>query len=313
MEQVARRYIAAAAALTAGSLVAAIFTVTPALPDVQVRDADLAANPSGLDSQIDVFHDLFQREFGDNPDFFEPGVSGNADFTQSEFALEQILSDGNALNNAVNPTVDVGSLIPDYDQNTLNELPDGTLNLEGVSQLPGISVDTPDVNGFDGASLGPGGLAGAGGQAASAGTAEATAISLADAIPALQAAYDTFTAGVVNAELELNHALADAQAAAADKLFGEDSTGADVANWMFSVSNMMLAHNEDALNSLLGADADSGTLQDSLLVHFDANDLAQAGWAALLGLDPDDFDAVVDAAQSGSLSVLLNGLFPGVF
>ncbi len=290
MDRVTRRCAAAGAGLTVGALIAAAATATPSLPDIQVREADLAAaNVSDVaDLQTNTLYEHVQQEFS--------GV----DLDQAHSGLAE-LAPGYAggLAGVTDPGVNFGELPLDQ------ALQDGLLGVgfdpAVLHGTPVVDPNVPDAGGFDGGVPG-GGMLGGDQTANAAGT---VASSVALALQDLPAAYQAFTDGVVSTELALNQALVDFQVAAADKLFGADNIPNEFANWMFSVSNTTLAQAETALNNLLGANFDPDAIHSSLLSGLDLGNFAQDGWLALLGLDPAAIDAVIHAAEVGSWSVVL--------
>lgn len=308
MEQVAHRCITVAAAgLTVGGLIAAIASVTPALPDVQVRDLGLAASLQ-VDSNVQV-------ETVEN--HIRPDLVGAGDLDHAQNGLADVLfgSGQGDLQGLTDPTSNTSEFT--LDQSELTNLlgggfaPDairaglyldpitGAVTLPGISGTVGSAVNANEAT-----------------TAANAAAAAATSmIGLAQSLPLAQQA---FSSGVAAAELQFNSALVDAQASAADR-FGADSNATEVVNWIFNLNNSVLAHNEASINSLLGISLDPSELQASLLTQADPSGAAaEQAWNALSALNPDEFTAVVNAIQADSLAVLLgnvdwSGLFPGLF
>lgn len=300
MEQVTRRCVAAGAALAACGFVVATPAVKSTLPDVQVRDADLLADVSELNhSQVSAFYDLVQQELG-----------GNADLDLAHHDVDPGAAlfggDGGTFNTIDTPALNADGIM--LDQSLLGSLfgADSVAEILREGAINGVNpIGAGAVGGIT-----PGGEFGSDAQGGDTAATNAAA-AVANVIAAFPAAYQSFTEGVVAAEMALNSYLVSAQETAANQAFGAGSPNSDLVNFMFNLSNMALAHNEDSLNSLLGANFDPGAIQSSLLTNFDPEGLSQAQWAAALGLTPDDFTAIVAAVGSNDYLSLLGGLFPG--
>ncbi|MEO8814603.1 MAG: hypothetical protein ABI307_02875 [Mycobacterium sp.] len=305
MEQVARRWVTlTAAALTAGGLVVALAPVMESLPDVQIRDFDLAASlQNNPQPQIDTIENHIR-----------PDLVGTGDVDQSHVGLGDLLfgRDYGTLNGFTDPTSATSELT--LDQNLLSSLLGAGFDPEalrdGLLLSPNLS-DPADLNGITPTS----GLFGGNDQgAANAGAAFVT--SIAQALPAAQQA---LYAGIAAAELEFNNALTSAQATAVEQL-GGGSNVTEAANWIFTANNTMLVHDEVGLNNLLGLNLDTASIQNSLLAEFDPGGAAaQTDWNSLLtALTPADFNDIIAALQADNVSLLLgsmdwSSLFPGVF
>lgn len=305
MQQIARRCVAAAAVLTAGGLVAAVSSVTPSSPDVQVRDFDLAASlQTDLSSLIDAVENHFQ-----------PELSGIGDLGQPDISFGELFFDrgDDALSGSAVPTLNFSDLT--LDQNLFSSLLGGGFAealRDGLMVAPGAAGA---ADAFDG--LNPGSLFGGNEQGASS-AANAAALAAFSAVQGLPAAYQGFTDGVSAVELWYNNALVEAQEAAAEHLSGGNGTIDSAINWMFDVHNMMLGQNEDALNQVLGVSLSAPDVHDSLLTSFNPEDLSPAAWADLAGLTPSDFTAFANAADADNILILLgnidwSGIFPGIF
>ncbi|WP_233424655.1 hypothetical protein [Mycolicibacter heraklionensis] len=294
MEHLARRCATvAAAALGVSGLVAVLTSMTPALPDVQIRDIDLAA------ANLDVTPGLDVIENHVRPDFVG---SGGADGPYIN--LGSLLFGGGDDAYGVGSAFNAG----DLDATVLNELTGGSFDPQN---LPLGAPFTPDLSGLE---L-PGAGAFSGGTEQTANTAAADAVAnfslLLQGLPDPQ---QTLSAAVIAMESGFNSALVAAQQAAAERLFGDNPEFNDVVNWIFSLNNTVLAQNEAAFNDLMGISFDT---HDSLLGHFDPA-ILDADWTTMLGLSPDAFNDIVNAIQGDNLALLLgsidwDGLFAGLF
>lgn len=309
MEQVANRCIAAAAAgLTMGGLIAAIASVTPSLPDVQVRDL-------GLTASLQISPNV-QVETVEN--HIRPDLVGAGDLDHAQNGLADVLygrGEG-SLQGLTDPTSNTSEFT--LDQNELTNLLGGGFAPEAIRQglildpiVPGVTI--PGVTGT--ATAGGAAAANEAGAANMINTMSTAVMGLAQSLPLAQQA---FSSGVAAAELQFNNALVDAQTAAVDR-FGASSEVTEVVNWMFNLNNSVIAHNEAQMNSLLGITLDPAALQASLLTVSDPTGAAaEQAWNALTALNPDEFASVVHAIQGDSLAVLLgsvdwSSLFPGIF
>lgn len=304
MGQVARRYVTAAAALSAAAgLVVASPTMTPSLPDVQVRATDLTANVSDLHgSEINSLYEHIQQEF-----------SGNTDAIQQDIGPGGLFAGADDLGlGGGSPTLNVDDLT--LDENALNNLVGAGFD-SSVIQAPVADVDPSDANVFAGNT--PGGIFSASDQAVSAAT-NFIAVSAADLLPGLQAAYQTMTEGLVAAELAFNSVLVNTQLDTVERIFGNNTAASDFVSWVFSLNNAALAQNENMLNSLLGANFDPDAIHTSLVNALNAEGFTLNDWAALLGVSPDDLSQIVSAVASSNLfgllgSMDLGSIFQGLF
>lgn len=300
MDQIPRRCLGAAAALTVSGMVAAITAVSPSLPDVQVRDFDLTASlVPNIASPVETFDDHVQ-----------PDLAGTGDLSQPQLGLGDLVLDHGAgsLNGVTDPSANFSDL--SIDQNLLNNLLGGGFDANAIHDSL-ATVPGADAAGFDGSGLG--GAFGANDQG-TANVANAASAFVYTAAQGLPAAYTAFTQGVASLEGQLNSALVEAQAEALDKLL-PGSVDSDIVNGIFHVNNTVLAHNEDALNSLLGVSAPDAI--QSLLSGFGGANAADATWNTLMTLGPSDFTSIVNAVQADNLIVLLGSLswtslFPGM-
>ncbi|MEB3021089.1 hypothetical protein [[Mycobacterium] crassicus] len=290
----------AAAALAAGGLITALTSMTQPLPDVQIRDFDLAATRNVDTSQL--------LETVEN--HIRPDLSGAGEGDGQNISLGDLLF-GHGSGDLGVGSNSSGDLV--LDDEAVKALIGGgldpqTLHDAGLTIAPidlgavggaGAAVATPTTSGVLGGSE----------QAISA----AAASMLSGMALALPAAYQAMTSAVAAIEADLNNALVNAQMEAADKLFGDNPEVNDVVNWIFTVNNTLLAQNESAFNSLFGIPFDAHT---SLLGHLDTG-MAEADWSVLLGLSPGEFDEIVNAIQSDNFSLLGSidwaGLFASLF
>lgn len=299
-----RRCITAAVALTAaGALAGAVPALTPALPDVQIREADLTANVSDLQgSEINALYQHVQQEF-----------SGSTDVVQHSIGVGDLFSTHDGLGLAGSgpvPNADDVSL----DDSSVSNLIGGGLD-PAIIQGPPI-IDALPANVFPSGTAG--GLFGATDQAISNAMANFIAFSAADAIPGLQAAYQAVTDGLVAAELAFNSALVNSQSASIDQYFGSNTPASDFIGWVFSLNNASLAQTETALNSLLGANFDPQVIHGSLVTALNSEGFTLGDWAKLLGIPPDELSQVVNAVAASNLFGLLGGtdlgsIFGGLF
>lgn len=306
MEQVARRNITTVAALVAAAgLIAVVPTVTPTLPDVQVRPADLRANVSDVQgSEINALYEHIQHEFGGagEPILHDVGTG------------DLLADDGGMGPGGGSPSLNIDELT--LDENSVN-------NLIGAGLDPAVIQEPPigTIGTADGAAVGGGsassGLFSFSENAASAVT-NFVALSAADSLPMLQAAYQSLTDGLVALELAYNDALVSLQMEAVQQSFGSDNSASDFISWVFSVNNAALAYNETTLNTLLGANFDPDVIHGGLVTALNSEGFTLADWAALFGVSPDDLGQMVSAADATNLLGFLGGvdfasLLPGLF
>jgi len=282
-----------AAALGVGSLVAALTSMTPVLPDVQIRDFDLTAANVDVSPRLDVIENHVR------PDFV-----GNGSADAPEINLGSLLFGSGADAYGVGSTFHAGQL----DASVLNELTGGSLDPQSLT----IGVPfTPDLGGLE--VPGAGAFTGGNGQSASIAAADA-ATNFSLLLQAIPDAQQAMNGAIVAMEAQFNSALVAAQQAAAERLFGDNPESNDVVNWIFSLNNTVLAQNEAAFNNALGISFDT---HGSLLGHFDPA-ILDTDWITLLGLSPEQFDEIVTAIQGDNLALLLgnidwDGLFDGLF
>ena len=282
-----------AAALGVGSLVAVLTSMTPALPDVQIRDIDLAAANVDVSPGLDVIENHVR-----------PDIVGTGGADAQDINLGSLLFGSGDDAYGVGSTYNAGGL----DETVLNELTGGSFDPQN---LPLGLPFTPDLSGLEATTGG----ALSGGTEQTANSAAAAAISnMSLFLQAFPDPQQTMTAAVIAVESGFNDALVAAQQAAADRLFGDSPEVNDVVNWIFSLNNTVLAQNEAAFNNLLGVSFDT---HDSLLGHFDPA-ILNADWTTLLGFSPDEFNEIVNAIQGDNLALLLgnidwDGLFGGLF
>lgn len=300
----ARRCITAAVALTAaGGLAVAVPTLTPSLPDVQVRETDLAANVSDLQgSEISSLYEHVRQEF-----------SGPTDAVQHSIGVGDLFSDQGGLGLAGSgPMLNADD--PSFDDSFVSNLIGGGLD-PAVIQGPPL-LDPVPANVFPGGTSG--GLFGATEQTISNAMANFIAFSAADAIPGLQAAYQALTEGLVAAELAYNSALVNSQMDTVDQFFGSNTAASDFIDWVLSLNNASLAQTETALNSLLGANFDPEAINSSLVGALNSPGFTVGDWAALLGVSPNELGQIVNAVAASNLfgllgSTDLGSLFQGIF
>lgn len=303
MEQLAGRYMIAVAALGAVGLIAAGPVATPSLPDVQIRGFDLAANVSdGAGAELNAFYEHVQQSFGGTLDPARDSGVGALISDRDDSALGGI---GNALFGGEDTTLD---------ENAVSSLVGAGFDPGPVDQIA-VGVNAPEFNPVAGNSSS--GLFGVNDNITAA-AANFMAISAADVIPALQAAYQSLLNGVVAAELAYNDALVSTQLETVERTFGSDTTASDFVSWVFSVNNATLAQNENLLNSLLGANFDPDTIHGSLVTPLNAEGFTLADWANLLGVSPDALSQAVQTFEASNLFDLLGGvdwtaLFAGIF
>ncbi|MFL0180819.1 MULTISPECIES: hypothetical protein [unclassified Mycobacterium] len=294
MEHLAHRCgTVAAAALGVGGLVAVLTSMTPAMPDVQIRDIDLAA------ANVDVSPGLDVIENHVRPDFV-----GNGGADAQEINLGSLLFGSGDDAFGIGSTFNAGEV----DETVLNELTGGSFDPQN---LPIGVPFTPDLSGLE--------IPGAG--AFSGGTSQAANIAAADAaagfslmLQAIPDAREAMNAAIVAMQADFNNALVEAQQAAAERLAGDNPELNDVVNWIFSLNNTVLAQNEAAFNNMLGISFDT---HDSLLGHFDPA-ILDTDWTTMLGFSPDAFNDIVNMIQGDNLALLLDGIdwdgfFAGLF
>lgn len=296
MEYLAHRCAAVAtAAFAVGGVVATLTSTAPSLPDVQVRDFDLAAANVDPHPVVDIVENHVR------PDMVGGGAAAGHEISLGDLLFgpgEGSLGDGS--------TFDVGEL----DQTVLNELSGGNFDPQILSGSGGVSFDadlgavaTPTV-----------GLFGGGSEQAAVAAATNAVTGMALILDGIPAAQQGLNAAIVAMQAEFNSALVAAQQAAADRLFGDSPELNEVVNWIFYLNNTVLADQQAILNSALGITFDA---HGSLLGSF-APEIADLEWSTLLGFSPEEFDQIIDAIQADNLWLLLGtidweGLFAGLF
>lgn len=280
MEHLARRgATAAVAALAVGGLVAVLTPTNQSLPDVQIRDFGLAA--ANIDAQPAV--DIVENHV-------RPDMIGGGGYDDQHINLGDLLLGQGDTELGEGADFNLG----DLDENALNALLGGSLDPQALA-----GVIPPD---FDFSGIAPPTVGGAfSGAEQAAGAAAASAVTgIALAMQGLPAAYDALTTAVAAIEADLNSTLVEAQTAAAERLFGDNSDVIDVVNWIYSVNNTLLANTQSAFNNLFGIPFDAHA---SLLGHLDP-DLADADWSVVLGLSPDELNDIINAIQADNMSLL---------
>lgn len=304
MDQVASRYLTAATALAAAGLVGVVPIATPALPDIQVRAVGLAANAADLaDAQINALYDHIQQEFSGGVDLSPEIGAGQLPADGGDAALGGI---GDAVFNGDDVTLD---------DNAVTDIVGGGFDPGLLDEGAVAAVSAPDVY-----TLGGTGSVGALNlnENIVAAATNFFALSAVDLLPAMQAAYQGFTSGVIAAELALNSALVGSQLDTVEQFFGTDSITNDFVSWILSVNNASLAQTEIALNSLLGAQFDPALIHGSLVDGLNADGFTLGDWAALLGVSPDELSQFIAYFEGSDLFAALSGLdwtslFPGLF
>lgn len=282
----------AAAALTVGGLVALLNPVTPSLPDVQIRDVDLvAANVDGH-PVLDIVENHIR-----------PDIVGGVGEEQHINLGDLLFGPGDG-SLATGSTFNVGNL----DESLFNELAGGNFDPQNLPLGVPFGVD---LGVFEAPTSGTF----SGGSEQAAGTAAATALTgIALMMPGIPEMQQALNSAIITMESEFNSSLVAAQEAAAERLFGDNPEVNDVVTWIFSLNNTVLAHNQDAFNSLFGISFDT---QSSLLSNF-APELAEMDWNTLLGFSPEEFNDIVNAIQADNLALLLGHIdwsdwFSGLF
>lgn len=293
MERLAYRCTTvAAAALTVGGLVAMLNPVTPSLPDVQIRDFDLVAANVDAHPVLDIVENHIR-----------PDTVGGGGGEDQHINLGDLLFGPGNGSLGTGSTFDVG----DLDESVLNELAGGNFDPQNLPLGAPFGVDlgvleAPTSGTFSGSE-----------QAAATAAANAFA-GMALMMPGIPEMQQALNAAIITFESEFNSSLVAAQEAAAERLFGDNPEVNDVVTWIFSLNNTVLAHNQDAFNSLFGISFDT---QSSLLSNF-APELSEMDWNTMLGFSPQEFNDIVDAIQADNLALLLGHIdwsdwFSGLF
>lgn len=287
MEHLAHRCATVAtAALAVGGLVTALTSTTPALPDVQIHDIDMAAANVDTNSIIETIENHVRPDMAG---------SGGTDEIQQINLGDLLTGNGDG---------ELGDGSPfnagDLDQSALDAVLGESGGFDAQSVMgtlpfgPDLGViGVPSVSAFTGTET-----------AASSAAASAFA-GIALALNGLPAAYQSLLTGIASAELAFNNALVEAQLSVIGQL-DDGSAASEIAHFIFLANNSIVAQNEHALNSLLGIDLGGDTLHNSLFGDFDASSAAfGADWDALLAsFSPD----VVSAVLHDNLALLLTDL-----
>lgn len=271
------------AALGVGSLVAVLTSMTPALPDVQIREIDLTAVNIDVTPSLDIIENHVR-----------PDIVGSVG-AEAEYVNVGSLIFGNGDDAyGTGATFDAGVV----DESVVNQLLGGSFDPQN---LPIGVPFTPDLAGLELPSAGV--FGGGSGQAVNAAAADVAA-NFSFILQALPDTQQALNSSIIAMEAEFNRALVEAQMAAAERLFGDNPEFDDLVNWIFSLNNSVLAQNEAAFNTMLGI---SYNPQDTLLGHFDP-EILNADWTTMLGFSPDQVNQVVDAIQDDNLSLLLGSI-----
>lgn len=281
MEHLAHRCATvAAAALTVGGLAAILNPITPSLPDVQIRDFDLASANVDANPVLDVVENHIRPDFvGAGDDEGQYVNLGDLLFGPGDGSLGS------------GSTFDLG----DLDENVLNELAGGNFDPQNLplGLAWGADLGLPEASASGGTWSGTE-------QAASTAAASVFA-GVALMLQGLPEAQQALNDAIIAVESDFNNSLVAAQESAAERLFGDNPEVNDLVTWIFSVNNTVLAHNEAAFNSLFGINFDT---HSSLLSSF-APELSDMEWSTLLGFSPEEFDEIVSAIQADNLTLLL--------
>jgi|GEM_PF-2697115 hypothetical protein len=277
--------LVAAAALSVTGVVAALTPSTPSLPDVQIRDFDMAAANVDANPIIETIENHVRPDMAG-------GGGGDAEQINLGDLLtgngEGELGDGSIFNSG------------DLDESAINALLGEGGGFDAQSVLGSVPL-TPDLGVFGAPAVGA-----FGGSEQAAGSAAANAVAgISLIMQGLPAAYQSLLSSIGAAELAFNNALVEAQLGVVGQ-FDDGSPASEIAHFIFIANNSIVAQNEQALNSLLGIDLGGAELQNSLFGDFDPGVAAfGADWDALLGsFSPD----VVSAVLHDNLALLLTDL-----
>lgn len=289
---------AAAVVVTAGSWIVTAHAVSPSLPDVQVPNVELTADLADIPgSQTQALYDFINHE-----------LNGTTNVVQSQIDLDHTPFNGDSiLNGAGDRAAEIHDLLQGYQSDSL-------------TSVMGTDFHAADViSGVGGAGFGAGaGLAGIDQNSALAANAASAAAIFLSNIPnelaALQAAKQNFDDTLIQHELAFNQQLVASETNAEQHLSNGVLSG--VANQFFSAHNMLIGHEENALNSLLGANsaADASQLHDSLLLPSAADSLhglfsfSPGEWSDLFGTTASQWGDLFNATDANFFSDVVANL-----
>lgn len=338
MQLAARSYITAAAALAAGSMIAA----TPAmssLPDIQAGAIQLTASDS-------ILQPILDQELAFNSSLVTQELAGNANVLAGELNFESSIaptfasfadysSPTSILNGVVNRYINVANLFLSTGENTSNSLLGTSFdpvanNVAGLTGNPDLDFDSGQIGGLwgilDNKLFGDGdfigllndqfGLSLPGPTAAMFGTLQTDELTASNAL--------------INGELTFNNTLLTHEVAAEVAAFGSNNALNGIIDRLINIDNLFLSTGENSFNSLLGADFDSAlpaalsapeAITTSLLtgspsIVFDAGniggvegifDQSAALFADIAGLTPADLTGAFGASDPAAFSAALSG------
>lgn len=286
MEHLAHRCATvAAAAIAVGGLITALTPATQSLPDLQIRDFDMAAANVDTNPIIETIENHVRPEM--------VGIGGG---NEQQINLGDVLMGHGEGELGDGSTFNAG----DLDESALHALLGEGGGFDAQSVM-GTMPFGPDL-GVLGA---PAVSAFSGGEQAAGNAAASAVLGISLALQGLPAAYQSVLSGIASAELAFNNALMEAQLGVVGQ-FDDGSPASELAHFIFIANNSIVAQNEQALNNLLGIDIGGAALQNSLFGDFDPGSAAfGADWDALLAsFSPD----VVSAVLHDNLALLLADL-----
>jgi hypothetical protein len=309
MEQVARPYIATAAILAAGGLIAATPTLGSLRPEVHLPNIQLSAETMNDAGGASFFDSLLHWFSGDQDLSLFP-ISGtpNDDVVTDGVNFLESLESAGVSDGQISPT-EIGQLYADLDTLLLGG---GQGSFQGI----GEGLDAADVNapgflpaGAVGADANVGGFQGATSAEAmvlgdlSAVSAYWGSAAATTALAQLQADIEAFQSSLIDAEQTFNAALLTKELALQQAAFGDGNALNGVFTDGFQAFNSELVAQEQALNTLLGA---GDQTPQALGLAAEPND---GLLAAIAGLQPADFDHLFDNFNSTMFATALQGFF----
>ncbi len=296
MERAARPYIAAAAVLAAGGLIAATPAVTPSLPDVQVPNIGLTSDTANDPGAADIFQLLLDNQA--NQSLIDSVNTFNGDLAGADGKLiDSIVSslpagDQAAVENAVQQFLDgANPLLGAGGDSFLGTLGAGagldptTLNLDGgASQAADPALGTNQLAAVQTGDLASNGV-----------------------INVVQTAAASFYDDLVASEAAFNASLASQEQAIEQAVLGNNSALGGVADQSFQLFNAMYQAQEQGFNGVVGV-TDGGPVGSvaDLQTMFDQS---QGLLAAITALQASDFENAfanydADAANTALLALL---------
>jgi hypothetical protein len=312
MERAARPYIAAAAVLATGGLIAATPAVTPTLPDVQIPNIGLTAETINDPGDLSIFQSLLQG-------LHESDQALIDGLTNSNDAL--VSGPDNFIESIVNTLPAEDQALAENWEQLLLDAENALFGTGGGSFLgvlgAGEGIDPPVLNTSGFAPSAAGGAGGVAGQDAVVTSDVSTVVGYASGAAAastlaqLQDDIAAFQSDLLAAEQGFNAALVEHELALEQATFGDENALNGVVNQSFSALNATFGAQEQNLNDLLGVTSPQDFTQTLLNVGgFDgASGADQSLLAEVEGLQSSDFEDLFANFKGDLFATALQNFF----